>query len=240
MKFGGIQKLSLIDYPQTLSCVVFVIGCSFRCPWCHNSQLVIPEKSKTLTLISEKEILSFLKTRKNFLEGCVITGGEPTIYDQLVGFCQKVKKIGYKIKLDTNGSNPKILETLIEKKLIDYVAMDIKAPKEKYLSLIGLENLDSKLLKEKILNNIEKSIHILKKNKVDFEFRTTVVPQLLTEEDILKITDWIGPAKKYFLQNFQPQNTADPSFLSLKPYPYEFLIKIKKKISASFEVCEIR
>lgn len=237
---GGLQKLTLIDYPGKLACTVFVVGCSFRCPWCYNSQLVLPEKQKSQIKISPEDLFKFLKDRRGMLEGCVIGGGEPTIYSELSDFCKRIKSLGYAVKLDTNGSNPALLQELINKELIDYVAMDIKAPREKYLKTVGLDESSSKLLGYKVLENIEKSINILKEGKVDYEFRTTVVPRLIDKTDILQIVRWISPAGKYFLQDFRPENTNDPSFQQLEAYPRPYLLEILKAIAPFFEICHIR
>jgi len=231
MEIGGLQKLTLIDYPGRLAATVFIIGCNFRCPFCYSPELVLPEKIKSQPRIAEKEIFDFLKERKNLLEGICLTGGEPTIRQKLPDFCQKIKKFDYLVKLDTNGSNPKMLKKLINEKLIDYVAMDIKAPKAKYSEAIGVKIN---------IKKIEESIDILKKSKIDYEFRTTVVPAFHTKEDIIKIAKWLSPAKKYYLQNFRPEKTINPEFEKVKPYSEEYLVNIKKAISPFFEVCEIR
>jgi len=231
IKIGGLQKLTLIDYPGKLACTVFLVGCDFKCPWCYSGELVLPEKIKKQPKISQKEFFEFLETRKNLIEGVVMCGGEPTINKDLPKFTKKIKKIGFSVKLDTNGSRPKMLEELINKELIDYVAMDIKAPKEKYSQVVG----------RKInISNIEKSINILKKNKVDYEFRTTVVPSIHAKEDILEIFKWIKPAKKYFLQNFRPEKTIDPKFEEIKPYLEKDLAKICNTMSPFFDVCRVR
>ncbi|XOA42606.1 MAG: anaerobic ribonucleoside-triphosphate reductase activating protein [Candidatus Nealsonbacteria bacterium] len=236
MQIGGLQKLTLIDFPGRLAATVFLIGCDFRCPFCYSAELVLPQKIKSQPKILQKELFNFLKDRKGLLEGVVICGGEPTINRNLAQFIKKIKDLGYLVKLDTNGSNPVMLKTLIGKKLIDYVAMDVKAPKEKYKEVVGLLGCWT----DKILRNIEKSINILKESKIDFEFRTTVIPNLLKKEDILKIAHWIKPAPKYFLQNFKPEKTIDPKFEKIKPYPQEYLLEIQKAISPFFDICQIR
>ncbi len=236
MQIGGLQKLTLIDFPGRLAATVFLTGCDFRCPFCYSAELVLPQKIKSQPKLSQKEFFDFLKDRKGLLEGVVICGGEPTINRNLAQFIKKIKDLGYLVKLDTNGSNPVMLKTLIDKKLIDYVAMDVKAPKEKYKEVVGLLGCWT----DKILRNIEKSINILKESKIDFEFRTTVIPNLLKKEDILKIAHWIKPAPKYFLQNFRPEKTIDPKFEKIKPYPQEYLLEIQKAISPFFDVCQIR
>jgi len=231
MEIGGLQKLTLIDYPGRIAATVFLIGCDFRCPFCYSPELVLPEKIKNQPRIPEKDFFDFLKERKGLLEGVVICGGEPTIHKELPDFCGKIKKLGYLVKLDTNGSNPEMLKRLINKKLIDYVAMDIKAPKEKYSEAAGVK-VDIK--------KIEESINVLKNNKIDFEFRTTVVPNFHKKEDILKIAQWIGPAKKYYLQNFRPEKTLNPKFEKIKPHSREYLLEIQKTVSPFFEVCQVR
>jgi len=236
MKIGGLQKLTLIDYPGRLAATVFLSGCNFRCPWCYASELVLPEKIKKQPKISEKEFFKFLDSRKKLIEAVVICGGEPCINKNLTQFCKKIKKRGLFLKLDTNGLNPKMLKDLINKKLIDYVAMDIKAPKEKYYKVVGLPKKEN----PKLVKNIDKSIEILKEGKVDCEFRTTIVPGLHKKEDILKIARWIFGAKRYYLQNFRPEKTVDPKFEKIKPYSREYLLKIQKAVSPFFEVCLVR
>ena len=240
MILGGLQKLTLIDYPGRLAATVFLTGCNFRCPWCYSSELVLPEKIRNHPKISEKEFFDFLKERKGLLEAVVVCGGEPTIYKELPGFIKKIKKLGYLIKLDTNGSNPEVLKNLINKKLIDYVAMDIKAPlknqrprtkKQKYDKVTGVRT---------VLSKIKKSIEVIKNSGIDYEFRTTVVPVLHKKEDILQIAREISPAKKYYLQNFRPEKTINPKFEKIKPYPQEYLLEIQKAISPFFEICQVR
>ena len=236
MEIGGIQKLTLIDYPGKVACTVFLCGCNFRCPWCYSKELVLPEEIKKQPKISEKEFFDFLKERKGLLEGVVICGGEPTINKALPEFCEKIKKLGFLIKLDTNGSNPKMLKSLTSlprsgSSLIDYVAMDVKLPKEKYSYSVGVK-IDVK--------KIEESINVLKQGKIDYEFRTTVVPTVLDKEDIIEIAEWIKGAKRYYLQNFRAEKTINPKFEKIKPYPDKYLLEIQKTISPSFEICEIR
>jgi len=246
MIIGGLQKLTLIDYPGKIACTVFLAGCSFRCPWCYNPELVLQEEIKTSTKISEQDFFQFLKERPGLIEGVVLCGGEPTIQPDLIEFCQKIKKMGFLIKLDTNGSSPEVIKELIDKNLVDYIALDIKAPPEKYIKAIGAESyfgtkgMRSNFWAEKIVNNIKKSIELLKQGQVDYEFRTTVIPVLLKKSDILKISKWICPAKKYFLQEFQPGKTLDPKFKNAKPYEQKYLMEILRSIEPFFEICQIR
>ncbi len=231
MRIGGLQKLTLIDYPGRLAAVVFLSGCSFRCPFCYSSELVLPEKIKNQPEISTKYFFDFLKERKGLLEGVVLCGGEPTLNKDLADFIKKIRKFEYLIKLDTNGSNPKMLKELIDKDLINYIAMDIKGPKEKYANFAG-GKIDIK--------KIQKSIDILKKEKVDYEFRSTIVPDLHKREDVMEMARWISGAKRYYLQNFRPEKTIDPKFEEIQPYPQEFLLEIQKAISPFFEICQVR
>ena len=230
MIIGGLQKLTLIDYPGKLAATVFLSGCNFRCPWCYSKELVLAEEIKKQPKILEKELFDFLKQRKEMLEGVVLCGGEPTFNNDLPKFCKEIKKMGYALKVDTNGSNPYMLMNLIAKNLVDYIAMDIKAPKEKYNKIAG---------KKINIKNIEKSVSLLKQGKIDYEFRTTLNP-MLKKEDILKISHWLSEGKKYYLQNFRPEKTIDSKFEKMKPYPDKELLDIQKAISPFFEVCEIR
>ncbi len=171
------------------------------------------------------------------------TGGEPTANSDLPEFCREIKEMGYLVKLDTDGYDPEMMKKLIDEKLIDYLALDVKAPKEKYGKLIGIKN---EFFAKKIVQNIEKSVEILKDGKIDYEFRTTVVPTLLGREDILEIGKWLSSLSpgqklpKYYLQNFRPEKTIDPKLAKIKPYPQEFLLEIQKAISPFFEVCQAR
>lgn len=231
MIIGGLQKITLIDFPGRIAATVFLCSCNFKCPWCYSSELVLPKKIKKQPKISEKYLFKFLKERKNLIEGIVICGGEPTISKGLNSLIKKIKKMGFFVKLDTNGSEPEVLKKLIKGKLVDYVAMDIKGPKEKYGEFTGAK-ID--------LKKIQKSIDILKKGKVDYEFRSTIVPSLHKKEDILEMAKWIKGAKRYYLQNFRPEKTIDPNFEKIKPYQNEFLLEIQKIISPFFETCQIR
>lgn len=222
MEIGGLEKSTLIDYPAKVACTVFLIGCNFRCPFCYSSELVLPEKIKSQPRISEKEFFDFLKKRKGLLEGVVVCGGEPTLNKDLPDFIKKIKKLGYLVKLDTNGSNPQILKELINEKLVDYIAMDIKAPKEKYNHAVGVK-VDIK--------NIEKSIEILKRGKVDYELRSTILPKIHTKEDIVDMAKWIRNAKVYYLQQFRPEKTIDPEYEQYKPFSQEELKSIQKECS---------
>ena len=236
MQIGGLQKLTLIDFPGKLACTVFCLGCNFRCPFCYNPELVLPKKIRNQPRILERLFFNFLKERKGLLEGVTIGGGEPTIYKDLPDFIKKIKKLDYLVKLDTNGSNPRMLKDLIDQKLVDYVAMDIKAPKERYYEVVDRPKKEN----AKLVKDVEKSIKILKDSNIDFEFRTTVIPIILEKDDILRIARWIEPAKKYYLQNFRPEKTLDPKFEKIKPYPQEYMLEILKAVAPFFEFCQLR
>jgi len=227
MIFKGVQKLTLIDYPGKIACTLFTFGCNFRCPYCHNPELVVENNTPS---IPEEQIMSFLEKRKNFLEGVCITGGEPTLYSDLPEFIKKVKRLGFSVKLDTNGTNPEMVKELINKKLVDYIAMDIKAPLEKYDDVVKVK-ADKKKIKE--------SVEIIK-SFPEHEFRTTIIPELLSRDDMIAIAKWLKGAKRFFIQQFRPSKTLDKSFLAKQPYSKEELEKIRESIKPYFEVCEIR
>ncbi|MGB9680750.1 MAG: anaerobic ribonucleoside-triphosphate reductase activating protein [Minisyncoccia bacterium] len=231
MDFGGFQKITLVDYPQKVACTVFTLGCNFRCPYCQNPELVLENLIQQQPRISEKEVIDFLKERKGLIEGICITGGEPLIHYQTIKkFFKKVKEIGYFIKLDHNGSFPERLKELIKEKLVDYVALDVKAPKEKYFLLANIRNIEK---------NIDQSIKILKKEKIEYEFRTTLAP-FLTKNDIMKIVDWIKPARAYYLQKFQSRKVLDQNLLGEKGLGEEEVKNIIKEIKDFFKICELR
>lgn len=230
MIIAGLQKLTLIDYPGKLAATVFLASCNFRCPWCYSSELVLPEKIKNQPIIQEKEIIDFLEEKKGLIEGVVVCGGEPTLNKELSAFLKKIKKMDYLVKLDTNGTNPTMIKKLADNNLIDYVAMDVKLPRERYSEILGHNKIE----------DIDKSIDILKSNIIDYEFRTTVVPDVLKKEDILSIAKWISGANKYYLQDFRPEKTIDPNFERLRPYSDKYLLSIKKAVSPFFKICDIR
>ena len=200
--FCGLQKLTLLDFPGHMACTVFTGGCNLRCPFCHNGGLVLSPED----LFSEEEVLSFLKTRKGILEGICVTGGEPLLHPELESFLIAVKELGYPVKLDTNGTFPQRLKEFVEKGLVDYVAMDVKNCREKYGQTVGLPEFD--------LTPVEESVSFLLKGTVPYEFRTTVVRELHTEEDIEALTQWIAGAQKYALQSFVDSGAVLSSGLS--------------------------
>ena len=191
MKIAGMQKLSLVDYPEKMCCTLFTSWCNFRCPFCHNAGLVVRPAEEILT---HDEVFDYLKKRKGMLQAVTISGGEPTLQKGLKEFVQQVKDLGYLVKLDTNGTNPALLIDLVESGLVDYVAMDIKNSKQKYALTCGLDNMD--------LSPVEKSVDFLMNGKIPFEFRTTVVRDFHNADDFEDIAKWIGKAQNYYLQQF--------------------------------------
>jgi pyruvate formate lyase activating enzyme len=212
MKIGGLQKFSLIDYPGRISAIVFTQGCNFRCPYCHNPELVDPVQYGPV--LPEEEVISFLEKRRGKLDAVTLTGGEPTLQPDLDRFLQEIKKMGYLIKLDTNGSMPDALEKLIHGGLVDYLAMDVKGPLQKYVQIAGTEVQTRK---------IRKSIALIANSGIDHEFRTTVVRSQLVNEDLIAIAGLLKKGRLHVLQTFVPVKTLCPEFLAETSYsPEEF------------------
>lgn len=225
MNIAGVQKVTLLDYPGKVACEIFTQGCNFECPFCQNSSLIPITNTGEF---SEEEIFEYLNLRKNILDGVVITGGEPTVQKDLKGFIKKIKDLGLLVKLDTNGGNPKVLQELIDEDLVDYVAMDIKNIFNKYNITAG---------KKINLDNIKKSIEILKASKIDYEFRTTIIKEMHSLDDIVSICKLVGDAK-YYLQNFEDsENVIDHS---LHGFSREELLFIDKYLKDLFPNVEIR
>ncbi len=189
----GFEKFSMVDYEGYIACTVFSGGCNFRCPFCHNAPLVIGDISAQE--IGEKDVLDYLLKRKGLVDGVVVSGGEPTLQKDLKEFIIKVRDMGYKVKLDTNGTNPLVIRQLIDEGLIDYVAMDIKNCKEKYPLTIGTERVN--------IADIEESVELLKSTNIDTEFRTTLIKEMHTDEDMRKIASWINGGKSYYMQHYK-------------------------------------
>jgi len=224
MRIGGLQKFSLIDYPEKLSAVIFTQGCNFRCPYCYNPELVL--KQLFHETIPESEILEFLKARRTYLEGVVITGGEPTQQGDLLTFLDKIKMLGYFIKLDTNGSHPEVLETVIHKRLVDYIAMDVKAPLRKYDEVVGVKSP---------VKRVRASIEIIIHSGIKHEFRTTLVKPLCSSEDLSEIVLLIEGAQKYTIQNFRPSDKIlDRKLLRQDQYTEAEVNKMKSKWEKRF------
>jgi pyruvate formate lyase activating enzyme len=228
MKIGGFQKISLLDYPDRISAIVWASGCNFRCPFCYNKNLALG----TAELFPEDEILSFLSKRKEQLEGVVISGGEPLGQEDIVDFIEKIKKHRLLVKIDTNGAFPEKLGELLEKQLVDYVAMDVKAPKEKYHQLAGLPLEMSK---------IESSIYLIKHNAPAYEFKTTFIPDFLKKDDIIEIARWLRGADSYYLQQFKPISPLISSVLeNAVPYSRDYVFQTLNAIKPFFKRCSVR
>ncbi|MFA4930821.1 MAG: anaerobic ribonucleoside-triphosphate reductase activating protein [Patescibacteria group bacterium] len=207
MKISGLHKTSLIDYPGHIAAIVFTQGCNFRCAYCHNSQLL---NCQTEGSIKTREVFDFLANRRQKLNGLVITGGEPTLQPDLLDFIKQVKSLGYDIKLDTNGSHSSMLKEIIDQQLVDYIAMDIKAPLDKYAKIVG---------KKINTAEIKKSIDLIIDSHIDHEFRTTYTDKLLTIADIKEILKLITGAQKYYLQNYFDNDNVLTHHLDSSPIP---------------------
>ena len=193
MTISGMEKLTLLDYPANTACLIFTQGCNFRCPFCHNKNLLMDTNGDGI--IDENEVLDYLKKRKGLVDGICISGGEPLLQRDIESFIKKIKEIGVKVKLDTNGSNPQKLKKLIDMGLIDYVAMDIKNDFSNYDKTSGVDNIN--------IENIKKSIYILENSNIEYEFRTTVVKELHSITQLEHICEYIGPKARYYIQNYR-------------------------------------
>lgn len=238
MKIAGYIKTSVIEWPEKIVSVIFVPGCNFRCPFCHNADLV---KKHNLTFIKEEEVFADLKRRKKWIDGVVISGGEPTLQKDLDSFLNRLRQMGLKTMVETNGSQPKIIAGLIDSKLLDYIAIDVKGPFEEYPKYTNLKSQRS---------NIESSIKLILNSGVDFEFRTTVVPGLHNERILIQmakelkslINDCKSRIKNFswFLQNFQPKNCLDPEFEKRKPFSQKEVQKFLKVVREIIPQVKIR
>ncbi len=207
VEIKGIEKFSSRDFPGHISSTVFLGGCTFRCPYCHNSQLVL--EPETIQSMAADWFLSYLDSRKGWLEAICFTGGEPLLHEDLEDLIRVVRERGLLVKLDTNGSFPDRLEALLALGLVDWVALDIKAPLERYREVTR-----STVDPEKIV----RSADLLRSSGIRHHFRTTVVPGLVGKEDVVRIGEWLNGAARYFIQQFVPQTTIDPAYLDVKPY----------------------
>ncbi len=228
MNIQGLQKLTLLDFPGRIACTVFTAGCNLRCPFCHNSSLVInPPKDSEFP---DDEIFSFLKKRQGVLDGVAITGGEPLIQPDIEEFIIKVRELGYPVKLDTNGTFPDKLKRLIDNKLVDYVAMDVKSSRGGYPQCVGIKDYDT--------SKIDASIRLLMEGRVDYEFRTTVAKGLHTEDDIRGIGEWIKGAGKHYLQEFK--DSGDLIGFGLEPFSKQEMNGFRDIMLGFVSECEIR
>jgi pyruvate formate lyase activating enzyme len=230
MLIGGLQKLTLVDYPGRVAASVFTAGCNFFCPFCHNPELINIDQQKKRFFVSEPDFFDFLSGRHGMIDGICVSGGEPTVQADLPDFLKKIKALGFLVKLDTNGAKPEVLRDLLRQGLVDYLAMDIKGPLEKYQKIVKTD-VD--------LEKIHKSTEIAR-SFPDYEFRTTVVPDLHEKEDFLNIARWLDGAKNYFLQQFNPKKTLDPGLKTVIPFSDEKLVEFSQMIKPYFEKCEVR
>ena len=225
MEISGFEKMTLTDYPGFVAAIVFTQGCNFKCPFCHNSDLICFKNGT----IDENEILDYLSKRRKMLDGVVITGGEPTMQNDLVSFLNKVKELGLKVKLDTNGAKPEVLKKIIELNLVDYIAMDIKSSNNNYLVVSGV-NVD--------LDKISESVKLIKESELDFEFRTTVVKNYHNYESLLEICEYVGNDVKYYLQNFE--NSSRVLNSTLESFSKDELLEMCAKLNEKFPNVKVR
>lgn len=225
MEISGFEKLTLTDYPGHIACILFTKGCNFKCPFCHNSDLITFGKGN----ISQTDVMDYLKKRKSMLDGVVITGGEPTMQKDIMSFIKSIKDLGLKVKLDTNGYNPIVLKGLIDEKLIDYIAMDIKADEVNY-SLVSGININ--------YNKIIESVDYIKKSGIDYEFRTTVVKEYHNYEILNSICEYLGKNTKYYIQNFE--NSSNVLNQKLNGFDKRELIELVNKLNKRFPNVMIR
>lgn len=217
----GLQKLTLLDFPGKIAATVFFGGCNLRCPFCHNASLVIPDRLAESPTLGHDEFFAFLEKRRGVLEGVCVSGGEPTLYKELPSFVKRIREMGFLVKLDTNGTNPNMLSSLISEGLVDYVAMDIKNSPEGYARTVGIDHFD--------VSKIKESAALLMEGSVDFEFRTTLVSPLHTEEDIRAIGEWLSGDEKYFLQGFiDSGDLISSNFVAYDKKETELLLKLLK------------
>ncbi len=227
MEFKGLEKNSVIEWPGKIVSVAYVGQCNFRCPYCQNSDLVFrPDEIPT---IEGEEVIEHLVSKRKWIDGLMITGGEPTLHSSLLNFCKKVKAENFDLGVETNGTNPEMLEKLIEENLVDYIGMDLKAPleTEKYEKAIGTSV-------ENVIEKIKKCMEILRRSDIDYEYRTTVVPEILELEDLERIAEEIEKDEKYYIQQFNPENTLEERFREIDPYEDEELKKKKKTLSDKY------
>lgn len=228
MNLAGFQKLSMVDYPAHLASVVFLQGCNFRCPYCYNLELIEPNQRFSC---QEEDLFEFLSNQKTMIEGVVVTGGEPFLQKGLADFIKRIKEKGFKVKVDTNGSNPQELRALLDKDLLDYVAIDVKTSFPKY-HLLGADKSTEKKVRE--------SVSLIMRQKTLYEFRTTCVPGIVDEQDFFIIGEAVRGAPKHCLQQFRPQETYDANFQKVKPYTKEDIQKFKRILENFVKTVEVR
>jgi pyruvate formate lyase activating enzyme len=231
MRIGGLQKCSTIDFPGKLSCVLFTQGCNFRCAFCHNQELVDPKS--WVTPIPEEEIFSFLEKRKNILDAVVISGGEPTLQNDLAEWFQRIKALGLATKLDTNGTHPDILQSLIQENLLDFVAMDVKhcLQETTYSNIVGISG---------ILSAVKRSIRILMASPINYEFRTTLIREIHPPEEVLTLAASLQGAQQWTLQKFRPEKTLNPKWRTFHPWSSDAIESLKITLSQQFPELDVR
>ncbi|MCT4592495.1 MAG: anaerobic ribonucleoside-triphosphate reductase activating protein [Candidatus Gracilibacteria bacterium] len=231
MLIAGVHRLTLLDFPGITACTVFTAGCNFRCPYCHNSEMVFPERFPE-QMIPDGVFFNFLKKRQGLLEGVCITGGEPTMQKDLGDFVRQIKEFGFKVKLDTNGTNPNLLEELYGEGLLDYVAMDIKSAPDNYDEIAGVSV---------VFENIERSRDLIMNSGVDYEFRTTVLPRFHNIERVRGIGEFIRGAKRHYLQQFRGvEFCLDESFANERSFGLGEMEELAECMREYVERCEVR
>ena len=226
MKLYGLQKMTLLDFPGRVACTVFLGGCDFRCPWCHNYELAVGSAEPVM---DEEEFFAFLKKREGLLEGVAVTGGEPCLSKELPAFLRKIREMGFLTKLDTNGAHPELLEQILREGLADYVAMDIKNSPGKYLLTAGLTGSEAQ--QEALLGRVRRSIRLIMELAPDYEFRTTVIRQFHEEQDFAEIGEMIRGARRYFLQSFTDRDTVPYGGLSAPGRKYARRRRVRRHCS---------
>lgn len=226
MRIGGYEKLSTVDYPGEMTCSIFLVGCNFNCGYCHNPSLI----KENGEYIDKKEVMDYLIQRRDMLDAVCISGGEPTCNPDLKDFIKEIKALGYKVKLDTNGTHPQVVEDLIKENLLDYIAMDVKASPKKYKEVVG-KNVNMEL--------INKSIEIIKNSGVKHEFRTTFLP-ILDQEDINEIVKTMVGNDKYILQQFRNKITNDEAYHNYQPHQASYIINTANMVKEQIGMCGIR
>ena len=230
MNIRGLYKTSLVDFPGKITSVIFTGGCNLRCGYCHNPDMVLG--SGDTSAVSEDYVFEFLSGRKNLIDGVTVTGGEPSLQADLLNFLKRIKDMGFLIKLDTNGFSPEVIKAVTASDLADYIALDIKSSPQKYQDVTG---------RDYPFNTVLETIDILRNSGIDFELRTTCIPQLVTDEDIVLIGENVGRVKKYFLQQFvNTGRLIDPALQELSPYPVAYLECMRNKCLEFAETCVIR
>jgi pyruvate formate lyase activating enzyme len=229
----GFDQMSLIDWDGMVAMTLYLSGCNFRCPYCHNSELVLfPDKYESIPI---DEILAYVREHDDFLDGAVVTGGEPCCHGEIFDLARMLKAEGMKVKLDTNGSFPDVIEALITRELVDYVAMDVKAPLdfESYARSAGITD-------RRAFERVKDSIDLLLEGRVDYEFRMTIVPALHRPSDLKQVAEHLKGAARFVIQNYVPRSPINPEFLNEAPYDRERLEEFRDMVASMFDDCRVR